>query len=120
MRRPASQPHEHVGQKAWQTKRAPDDRRHALTIPSIYPALQLDDVGGECPFQVVAVQRRHRLVLAYPLEVRTETVEAGPHRAAVGAEHPDLDIVARGDVGGEHERPRHMVEIVAGRAVEAE
>ena len=47
-------------------------------------------------------------------------MNARPHRAAVRAEHADLDIVARADVGGEQERPAHEVHVVARWAIEAE
>ena len=49
-----------------------------------------------------------------------ETVEAGAHGATISAEHADFDIIAGLDVGREFERPGHMIEVVAGRAVEAE
>src|SRR5437868_2041727 len=68
----------------------------------------------------VAIETRHRLVLDDLSVDRAEAVEAGPHCAAVGAEHADLDIIARADVAGKHERPGHLIEIVTGRAVEAE
>src|SRR3546814_6163231 len=52
--------------------------------------------------------------------VGTEAVELRPHRTAIGAEHADLDEVAGLDVRRQIEGPRHMVEVVAGRPVEAE
>src|SRR5688572_3714542 len=82
--------------------------------------LELNHVAaGDVGF-VFAVEGRHRLVRHLDLGDRAEAVEAGPHRAAIGAEHSDLDIVARAHVRRKMERPGHMVEIVAGRPVEAE
>src|SRR3546814_9003674 len=52
--------------------------------------------------------------------VGAEAVELRPHRTAIGAEHADLDEVAGLDVRRQIEGPRHMVEVVAGRPVEAE
>ena len=40
------------------------------------------------------VEARHRLVVDDLGPDRAEAVEAGPHRAAVSAEHADLDVVA--------------------------
>src|SRR3546814_16448742 len=52
--------------------------------------------------------------------VGAEAVELGPHRAAIGAEHADLDEIAGLDVGAQEEWPCHMVEVVACGSIEAE
>src|SRR3546814_13422752 len=52
--------------------------------------------------------------------VGAEAVELRPHRTAIGAEHADLDEVAGLDVRRQIAGPRHMVEVVAGRPVDAE
>src|SRR5689334_23189319 len=67
-----------------------------------------------------SIKRRHRLVVDDLRAGDAEAIEAGAHRAAIGPEHADLDIVAGPDVGRQLERPGHMVEVVAGRPVEAE
>src|SRR5687768_10427318 len=67
-----------------------------------------------------SVERRHRLVVDDLDAVDAEAVEAGAHRAAVGAEHADLDVIAGRDVARKLERAGHAVEVVAGRSVEAE
>src|SRR5687768_9259361 len=64
-----------------------------------------------------SVERRHRLVVDDLDAVYAEAVEAGAHRAAVSAEHADLNIIAGADVAGQLERAGHPVEVVAGRAV---
>ena len=98
-------------------KREPRSRAR---FTSEWNALQRDDVRRALAFRVVGVERRHRLVVDDHAILDPEAVEAGAHRAAIGAEHADLDIVAGLHVGGQHERPGHMVEVVAGRPVEAE
>src|SRR3954447_21249043 len=45
-----------------------------------------------------AIKARHRLVVDDPRFGHAEAVELRAHRAAVGAEHADLDIVADVDV----------------------
>src|SRR4051794_40586997 len=49
-----------------------------------------------------------------------ETVESGAQAGAIGAELAQLDPVASPDIGRQHERPRHVVGAVAGRAIERE
>src|SRR6185312_6290752 len=66
------------------------------------------------------IEARHRLVLDDRRLGHAEAVELGAHRTAISAEHPDLDIIARTGVARKLERPGHPVQIVAGRAVEAE
>src|SRR6476659_9271988 len=71
-------------------------------------------------FERCGTRAPYRLVIGDLARSAAEAVELRPHRAAIGAKHPDLDIIAGPDVGGELERSRHMVEVVAGRPVEAE
>src|SRR3546814_12989508 len=75
------------------------------------------DVCSSDLFDLAGVEARHRLVADDVDFVRAEAVELGAHRAAIGAQHPDLDEIARLDVGGKEEGARHMVEIVAGREI---
>src|SRR5690349_17719744 len=93
---------------------------HPLPLPQAggETRLQLHHVG-QCR-RAGSVEARHRLVLDDRGMDHAEAVELGTHRAAVGAEHADFDIVARTDVRGQLERSSHAVEIVAGRPVEAE
>src|SRR3546814_2013772 len=51
-------------------------------------------------FDFAGVEANHRLVADDMGLVGAEAVELGPHRAAIGAEHPDLDEIAGLDVGG--------------------
>src|SRR5688500_7832648 len=67
-----------------------------------------------------SVERRHRLVVDDLDAIDAEAVEAGAHRAAVGAEHADLDVISGRDVARKLERAGHAIEVVASRAVEAE
>src|SRR3546814_11762018 len=53
-----------------------------------------------------------------PRSTRTDTLF--PDTTLFRSEHPDLDIVARADIGGQLERAGHLIEIIARRAVEAE
>src|SRR6185503_20219640 len=62
----------------------------------------------------------HRLIIDDGRLSHAEAVELGAHRASIGSEHADLDIVASSDIAGKLERTGHAVEVVAGRAVEAE
>src|SRR3569623_149075 len=82
-------------------------------------SLQQNHVGAALLVDV-SVQARHRLIADDARQTNAEAVELGPHRTAIGAEHPDLDIIARTDVARKLEGPSHVVEIVAGRTVEAE
>src|SRR3546814_18791495 len=52
--------------------------------------------------------------------VGAEAIEFRPHRTAISAEHADLNEIAGLDVGGQEEGAGHMIEVVAGRAIEAE
>jgi hypothetical protein len=64
-----------------------------------------------------AILRGHRLVAHQHFKSGAKAVEARACRA-IGAQHADLDIVARRDVGGKTERAFHIVGIIAGRAIE--
>src|SRR3546814_8770694 len=64
--------------------------------------------------------RSTRTDTLFPYTTLFRSVELRPHRTAIGAEHADLDEVAGLDVRRQIEGPRHMVEVVAGRPVEAE
>src|SRR3546814_6787308 len=66
------------------------------------------------------ISTRTDTLFPYTTLFRSKAVEAGAHCRAIGPEHPDLDIVACLDIGGQGERPRHMVHVVAGRPIEAE
>src|SRR3954466_1571244 len=80
--------------------------------------LQLHDVRA--PGRGSVVEARHRFVIDDRRIDDAEAIELGAHRAAIGAEHADLDIVADAGVAGKLERSGHAVEIVAGRPIEAE
>src|SRR3546814_8549883 len=58
--------------------------------------LQRNDVRRDGAFLRSGVKRRQRLVGDDHPHIRSEAVEAGPHRAAIGAEHADLDIIEIG------------------------
>src|SRR3546814_13575842 len=60
--------------------------------------LQSNDVRRDGALLRYGVKRRHRLVGDDHLHIRSEAVEAGPHRAALGADHADIDILAGGHV----------------------
>src|SRR5262245_20120183 len=83
-------------------------------------SLQLDDVRGALALRNVGVERGHRLVGDDHMILNAKAVETGAHGAAIGAKHADFDVVAGLHVRRQLERPRHMVEIVASRSVEAE
>src|SRR6185503_14850443 len=67
-----------------------------------------------------SIERSHGLVVDDFGAIDAKAVEGGAHRAAVGAKHPNFDIIAGSDIAGKRERTGHMVKIVAGRAVKAE
>src|SRR5436190_3899298 len=90
-----------------------------MTVCAVLP-LQRDDVRGALAFRDVDVEGGHRLIADDHMILDPEAVEAGPHRATIGAKHADLDIIAGLDIGGQIERPGHMVEIIAGRPIKAE
>src|SRR4051794_10134803 len=80
--------------------------------------LQLHDVRAGRG--VGPVQARPGLIVDDRRIDHSEAVELRPHRATIGAEHADLDIVADPNVAGQLERAGHAIEVVAGWAVEAE
>src|SRR5205814_7469189 len=80
--------------------------------------LQLHDVRAGR--DIGAVKARHGLVVNQRGIDDAEAVELRAHRAAIGAEHPDLDIIAGPDISGKVEGAGHAVEVVAGWAIEAE
>src|SRR3546814_19190666 len=49
-----------------------------------------------------------------------KAIEFRPNRTTISAEHADLNEIAGLDVGGQEEGAGHMIEVVAGRAIEAE
>src|SRR5690348_17494459 len=90
----------------------------ASAVTKAEKSLELHHVGARRSGG--AVEARHWLIGDDHRLRHSEAVELRPHGAAIGAEHADFDIVAGTDVAGKLERPRHAVEVVASRAVEAE